>query len=436
MKITFYDGIRKNIPNGYLNYQQVYEFIKTSPNVGLIETIRHLKLNNDNHYRELKLKLPIITPHVEATARRLAGDEFDKNLKSFTQLMYFDIDDVQNVYDEKQRIINQYKDFVSMVCISSSGAGISIFIQIENELTRENFNPIWNSIRMNELVGENIDVKANGIARTMFLSSDPDVYFNPDATLAVDFEVIEEQGIDPNTFRLLNNNNNINSHFSSTNTITKEKYNISNIDYVLNLINTNTQVDVGNHIVDVKEVQYVALYIPKMITQGRRHSTLYKMIHHLFYLNPELDIDIIYSYIWFVNNVFVRPKFDKHELIRHFNNVVNQIHGSSIVYVNYRKRRIHFNKNCWYITSKDKMILAKKLTGLYKRHQNKQKIIDAMQHLISKGSKITNVAIKKITGMDVKTIRNHRKTKDIDLEFEISSIIEEFSSFNPTRLTA
>ena len=435
MKITFYDGIRKNIPNGYLNYQQVYEFIKTSPNVGLIETIRQLKLNNDNHYRELKLKLPIITPHVEATARRLAGDEFDKNLKSFTQLMYFDIDDVQNVYDEKQRMINQYKDFVSMVCISPSGAGISIFIQIENELTRENFNPIWNSIRMNELAGENIDVKANGIARTMFLSSDPDVYFNPDATLAVDFEVIEEQGIDPTTCRLLNNNN-INSHFSSTNTITKEKYNISNIDYVLNLINTNTQVDVGNHIVDVKEVQYVALYIPKMITQGRRHSTLYKMIHHLFYLNPELDIDIIYSYIWFVNNVFVRPKFDKHELIRHFNNVVNQIHGSSIVYVNYRKRRIHFNKNCWYITSKDKMILAKKLTGLYKRHQNKQKIIDAMQHLISKGSKITNIAIKKITGMDVKTIRNHRKTKDIDLEFEISSIIEEFSSFNPTRLTA
>ena len=435
MKITFYDGIRKNIPNGYLNYQQVYEFIKTSPNVGLIETIRHLKLNNDNHYRELKLKLPIITPHVEATARRLAGDEFDKNLKSFTQLMYFDIDNVQNVYDEKQRIINQYKDFVSMVCISPSGAGISIFIQIENELTRENFNSIWNSIRMNELAGENIDVKANGIARTMFLSSDPDVYFNPDATLAVDFEVIEEQGIDPTTCRLLNNNN-INSHFSSTNTITKEKYNISNIDYVLNLINTNTQVDVGNHIVDVKEVQYVALYIPKMITQGRRHSTLYKMIHHLFYLNPELDIDIIYSYIWFVNNVFVRPKFDKYELIRHFNNVVNQIHSSSIVYVNYRKRRIHFNKNCWYITSKDKMILAKKLTGLYKRHQNKQKIIDAMQHLISKGSKITNIAIKKITGMDVKTIRNHRKTKDIDLEFEISSIIEEFSSFNSTRLTA
>ena len=434
MNITFYDGIKSKNPIRYLTLQEVYEFIKTSPNVGLIETIRHLKSKNDSHYRELKLRLPIITPHVESTARKLAGDEFDKNLKSFTQLMYFDIDNVHKVHEEKERIINRYKDFVTMVCISPSGAGISIFIQIENELTKENFNPIWNSIRMNELAGEDIDVKANGIARTMFLSSDPDVYFNPHVTLAVDFEVEEEQGTDPNTCRILNNN--INSHFSGNNTITKNSYHLYDIDYVLNLINTTTHVEVDNHIVDVKEVPYVALYIPKMIIEGRRHSTLYSMIHHLFYLNPKLEIDVIYSYVWFVNNVFVRHKLDKHDLIRHFNNVVNQIHSSSIVYVNYRKRRIHFNKNCWFLTSNDKMLLAKKLTGVYKRYHNKQKIVDAIQKLEMEKLKVTNVAIKQLTGMDVKTIRNHRRSDDIDLEYEISSIIDEFSPINPTRLSA
>jgi hypothetical protein len=435
MNITFYDGIKTHNPSGYLNFQQVYEYIKTSPNAGLIETIRLLKSKGDSYYRQLKLKLPIITPHVESTARKLAGDEFDKNLKSFTQLMYFDIDDVQNLHVEKQRIINQYKDFVSLVCISPSGAGISIFIQIENELTKENFNLIWNSIRKNELARENIDVKANGIARTMFLSFDPDVYYNPDVTLAVDFDVDEEQGTDPNTCRLKNNSN-INSHFSSTNTITKNSYHLYGIDYVLKLINTASQVEVDNHIVDVKEVPYVALYIPKLIIEGKRHSTLYSMIHHLFYLNPELEIDVIYSYVWFVNNVFVRPKLDKHDLLRHFNNVVNQIHSSSLVYVNYKKRRIHFNKNCWYLTSNDKMILAKKLTGIYKRHHNKQKVMDAIQQLEAEKKKLTNIAIKQITGMDVKTIRSHRKSPDIDLEFEISSIIDEYSSFNSIRLTA
>jgi hypothetical protein len=434
MNITYYEGIKSKTPSRYLNLQEVYEFIKTSPNVGLIETIRHLKSNNDNYYRELKLKLPVITPHVEATARKLAGDEFDKHLKSFTQLMYFDIDNLSNVHEEKQRIINQYKDFVTMVCISPSGSGISIFIQIENEFTKENFNPIWNSIRMNELAGEDIDVKANGIARTMFLSSDPDVYFNPHATLAVDFEVEEEQGNDPNTCII--SNNNINSHFSSTNTITKKSYHLHGIDHVLKHINTTTQVEVDNDVVDVKEVPYVAVYIPKIVIQGKRHSTLYTMIHHLFYLNPELEIDVIFSFVFFVNNVFVRPKLEKHELIRHFNNVVNQIHSSSLVFVNYRKRRIHFNKNCWYLTSNDKMLLAKKLTGLYKRHLNKQRIIDAIQQLEKEEKKITNVSIKNLTGMDVKTIRNHRKTPDIDLEFEISSIIGEYSICNSNRLSA
>ena len=144
----------------------------------------------------------------------------------------------------------------------------------------------------------------------------------------------------------------------------------------------------------------------------------------------------IFSFVFFVNNVFVRPKLEKHELIRHFNNVVNQIHSSSLVFVNYRKRRIHFNKNCWYLTSNDKMLLAKKLTGLYKRHLNKQRIIDAIQQLEKEEKKITNVSIKNLTGMDVKTIRNHRKTPDIDLEFEISSIIGEYSICNSNRLSA
>jgi len=435
MKITFYDGIKNNKPCRYLTLKEVYEFVRNSPNAGLIETIRTHKSNNDNTYRELKLQLPLITPHVQAVGRKLAGDDFDKNFQSFTQLMYFDIDNVQNVHDAKQRIINQYKDFVTMVCISPSGAGISILIQIENEITKDNFTPMWNSIRLNEFANENIDVKANGIARTMFLSHDPQVYFNPDATLAVDFVLEEKEGTDPNTC-ISKNNNNTNSHFCSNNTITKEKYMIYNIDYVLNLINTNTPVDVNNHIVDVKEVQYVSLYIPRIIPEGKRHSTLYTMIHHLFYLNPDLDIDVIYSYVWFINSVFVRPKLDKFEIHRHFNNVVNQIHSSSIVYVNYRKRRIHFNKNCWYLTPNDKMVLAKKLTGLYKRHHNQQKIYEAIELLKSQGKKVTNVAIKSITGNDIKTIRNHRKSEIIDLEVEITELINEFSAFIPNQISA
>jgi hypothetical protein len=82
------------------------------------------------------------------------------------------------------------------------------------------------------------------------------------------------------------------------------------------------------------------------------------------------------------------------------------------------------------------MLLAKKLTGLYTRHRNKQRVIDAIQQLEKEEKRITNVSIKNLTGMDVKTIRNHRKSQDIDLEFEISSIIDEYSKCNPNQLSA
>ena len=433
MKITYYDGIKANNPSRYLTLQEIYELIKTSPNVGLIETIRLLKSNNDSNYRDFKLRLPIITPHVEAAARRLSGGDFDKNLKSFTQLMYFDIDNVQNVHEEKQRIINQYKDFITLVCISPSGAGISIFIQVENELTKDNFNTIWNAIRMNELAKENIDVKANGIARTMFLSSDPDVYFNPDATLAVNYKEDEKEG---NELICISTSNNIvNSHITNGIT-TKSKYKIYNIDFVLNQLKTKTVVEVEDKILDFKEVDYKAIYIPKKIGKGKRHKALTAMIVILYNLNPNIETDIIFSFIWYVNNVFVAPKLQVHDLLQHFNYVINKINTLDSSDWFKKTKRVHFNKDCWYLTSNDKMMLAKKLTGLYKRHQNKQRIDEAIQKLTCAGQKITNVAIKKLTGMDVKTIRNHRRTPDIDLELEISSIIDEYSKFNPTQLSA
>lgn len=425
MRITYYQGIKSKKPSRYLTLQEVCEIIKTSPNVGLIKTIRLLKSKNDSRYKEEKLKLPIITPHVESLARKLSEDEFEQNFRSFTQIMYFDIDDVENVHEEKQRIIEQYKDFVSLVCISPSGAGISIFIRIENELTKENFNPIWNSIVQNQFSGEKIDMKANGIARTMFLSSDPDIYYNPNVKLLVNIEPIEKVGIDINSG--FNLNNNINSHFSANNTITKEKYKLYSINDILPLINSHTKVDVDHHIVDLKKIEYVKLYIPKTIKKSRRHSTLYAMIHHLYYLNPNLEIDIIYSYLWYINNVYANPKLNNSDFRSHFNNVVKQIHESNIVYVNIKNRHVHFNKNCWYIKPKEKMILAKKLIGLFKRHENQSKIFEAIEILKSEGKKISNISIKGITGYDVKTIRKHRKSSKIDLDVEVSLIIDEFS---------
>lgn len=426
MNISYYKGLKKTKSIKTLTLYEVYNLIRTSPNVNLIEAIRILKSNNDDYYKDLKQNLPLITPHVELVKRNLDGDAFERNFISFTNLMYFDIDDVQNVHDEKQRIINQYNDFVSLVCISPSGAGISILIQIENVLTKDSFMKIWHSIRDKEFANENIDMKSIGIGRGMFLSYDPDVYFNPDATLAVDCVIEEKQGIG----LLCNNNivynNLVNSHISSTNTITKKKYTIYNIDYVLKQLKTNTVVEVDNRIVDFKEVDYKAIYIPNKICKGKRHKTLTSMIVILYNLNPNIEIDIIFSFIWYVNNVFVSPKLELKDLLQHFNYVLGIVNIIDTSTWFQKVKRVHFNKKCWYITPNEKVILAKKLNGLYTRYTNQNKIYNAIEILISEGKKVTNVAIQAITKNDIKTIRHHRKSEKIDFENEFNLIMNEF----------
>ena len=439
MKISYYNEGGINLQKQPIKYITLAEFVllvKNNPNIGFYENLRNLKITDKEQYDKLKKTLPFITPHVEAIGRKLSGDYFDINFRSFTQLMYFDIDNIENVQSEKQRIINRYGDFVSFVCTSPSGRGITIIIQIENELTRDNFEMIWSSIRINEFKDENIDTKATGIGRTMFISSDQDVYYNPDVSLAVDFTMDEKVGNHTNSLGVKITNY-VNSHISNTNTITKKKYKSYSINEILNTIVTSTPVDVDNEIVDVKEVvDYVSMYIPRNIVDGKKRSTYLIMIHQLFHLNPDLEIDKIYSYIWFINNVFAHPRMEKSQLHRHFNDVVDEIHKTKMVSVNYRTRSIHWNKNCQFLSCIDKKTIAKRLVGLHTRYKNQNSVFDAIDRLGVEGKKITNKAIKEIAGKDIKTIRNYRDKPLIDMEVEIKAILDDLIPQIPQNMCA
>jgi hypothetical protein len=291
-------------------------------------------------------------------------------------------------------------------------------------------------IRINEFKDENIDTKASGIGRTMFISSDQDVYYNPDVSLAVNFTMDEKVGNHTNSSGVKFTNY-VNSHISNTNTITRKKYKSYSINEILKTIVTSTPVDVDNEIVDVKEVvDYVSMYIPRTIIDDKKRKTYLIMIHQLFHLNPDLQIDIIYSYIWFINNVFANPRMEKSQLLRHFNNVVDEIHKTKIVSVNYKTRRIHWNKNCQFLHCIDKMTIAKRLVGLHTRYKNQNSVFEAIDRLGVEGKKITNKAIKELTGKDIKTIRNYRDKPLIDMEVEIKVILDDLIPQNPNNMCA
>ena len=132
-------GIKSTTPNRKIDFQELYQLILNGSHRGQIETIRHLKQAGDGYYKTFKEQLPYITPQVDVKKRNLSDDHFTENFICFTGFLYFDLDNVKNVLQEKQRIIDQYGNNVALVCLSPSGAGLTILVRVSNEITKGTF---------------------------------------------------------------------------------------------------------------------------------------------------------------------------------------------------------------------------------------------------------------------------------------------------------
>ena len=225
-------GIKNTQLDRYITFEELHQLIQNGSHKGHVETIRLLKSNDDDYYKSLKETLPYITPHVKVKQRNLSDEVFDKNFICTTGFMYFDIDNVPDILNEKQRIINKYCNQVSLVCISPSGAGLTLLFRVSNDITRYNFQQVWNTIRTTILEDEKIDTYAKGLIRPMFISYDEDLYVNYNNIITVEL-VDEKIGVDPIT---ISSYNKVKPYFSGTTetTSTQSKYHIYSIDETLN----------------------------------------------------------------------------------------------------------------------------------------------------------------------------------------------------------
>jgi hypothetical protein len=53
----------------------------------------------------------------------------------------------------------------------------------------------------------------------------------------------------------------------------------------------------------VKEVEFVQMFVPRIIKDSRKHTTFRSMVNHLMYLNPNITLHEIQSYINFINDL-------------------------------------------------------------------------------------------------------------------------------------
>ena len=322
----FKTGITDTNPEKIIDLPTLIKIIKNNPERSLIEWIRVLRTNgNDEEYKELKKTLPYITPNCIVGYRSLKDDNFERNFIAPSRYIYFDIDTPGDEY--KQYIINKYGHQLSVVCKSSSGGGVSLLFKVSNTITKDNFESIWHIIRTTILKDETVDEKCKDIGRCMFISHDPEVYCNYDNEIIVEIsdtkDIVKEEN---HPISYGGDNNRLIYSFSNKK---KEEYSYSvlPIDIVLTKLDRRTRVLVDNPIIDFKPVEYAEVYIPKVIKDGTKHTIYTAMIHQLVYLNPSIEKEYIFSFLFYVNNNHAKPKMNMKELVRLFNFVYDIYRG-------------------------------------------------------------------------------------------------------------
>lgn len=397
----FRGGITKTISSGTITVPELINLIQTNPQKEIINDIRLKRINDDLSYKKLKKTLNYITPNCVVSKRKLEGVHFEKNFIQPSGYIFFDFDPKSNVNQFKSTFIQKYGHIVSMVCLSSSAGGISVLFKITNTINKDNFESIWHYIRDTYLSEEVIDESTKDIGRAMFLSYDPEVYFNFENSITIpDNGLIyktdnEDKRCVIQRISGIDINNTLNYAFS-----------LLPIGQVLKVINTSTPVTTINPVLDYIPLDFTDVKFPKEIKDGIKHQLYTVMIHRLVYLNQNLPVNYIYSYLHFVNQQFAHPPMEQKEFDSLFRFVYQNTQKEDYKFENERIKNFHFNPRSG-LSGDQKREIANKLNGKLKVNRSIELIKQAKHELQSSGKKITKTNIEKITGLSRKTVIAH-----------------------------
>jgi len=157
------------------------------------------------------------------------------------------------------------------------------------------------------------------------------------------------------------------------------------------------------------------------------------MIHTLVHLNPEVERQYLFSYLYFINERHARPKMDKRELTRLFNTVYEGIKNTGVTYVSKKIKYVHFNPAC-RLSKAEKIIISNMLNGARRKNKTIQKIITAKQELENTGQKVSQKRIAEITKLSPKTIRAHLHSTLIDIDELVQMINDSLPQLQISKL--
>ena len=373
----FEKGIKDCNPCKKISIEALVKEIKTN-NSTAIQELRKLDRRDkdyDAKKRKLKQTLPNITPNCTVSHRSL------KNIIEFSGYMYFDIDDKENAAEYKTRLIEKYKESICMIWLSSSGYGLSMLTKIENEITASNFSSIRRYICNHIFADLKFDPVPSSQVNACYVSSDPDCYYNPSATIEIPHEFIadDERQQPKSAFGTIN--------YSPPDILPNApyRYKFIPIGEVINKLRFRTEVVVKNRVFDMSPVEYCEVFLPPgyLIPKGKKIRVFSQVIHNLVFLNPDVSYDYIFSYIYWLNShkTVSGTKATDHDLFRFFDMVCRSIKKSGATNPTTRIKFFHCKPNT--ISPGETKILARRMTDMNKIYNSVNKIHLAKQILES-----------------------------------------------------
>lgn len=337
-----------------------------------IQKIRGLD-KTDPEFNKLKSSLPVAQLNGSFPQRK------ENSVQALSGLAYLDIDtgDIPSI-----RLSLASSPYVYAYWTSVSGRGLGILVRYSNPNNTQ-FNNVLSELAIELDIP--IDNNAKGLARTNFLSYDPDLYHNPKA---IEYEIKSKETVD--LVVLKNNTCSIGKSTLSYTTIAKTKLTLDHYP---------------EPVVFIEKPFFQAYWPydsnngnkPKTIREGDRHKTIGTFIHNLVLLNPD-NPPAVRTIVHGFNKHYCQPPVE-------FYKIDNWIdwHYANIADLKPYKVRM---KKIWVDPSLSNKLQA---IGQAKEARSIQAIEDVLSYLLCGERKITVAIISRQSGIGRKTIYKYIK---------------------------
>lgn len=384
-----------------VNIDNIIEVIGTGHNRELINDIRQLKENNDSGYEVLKRQLPVVTYFGTFSYRS------KKHLSSISGFLYLDIDKLngkQEALLKKKEIIEQYGDKIYMLCISSSGAGLTMLVKIDRSYSIQEFSSVYTYAKTlfpNLIFDKKVGTDGD-IARACFLSYDPDVFVNRNSVIHIPSDI-------PHFPSKLYNNNKLKDSTLNLTLFTEYPF-----DEVLANTIIKTKYKMKNAVVDNVDREFLVITWPKVIPdgEGKKHAMYPGMIFKYLRLNPVNGIQYVYSFMKYINDTHAKPPMEDSELRRIVLACVENYDKD--VPIKTLKKGLTFNDI--RLTKNEKRTIANQINGIKKKIPTVNTINEVRNDLIEKGIKPTQALISKMTGISRQTVNKYWPLASVEHE--------------------